>query len=63
MKIKVSIRRKDIFSYIFLLVIAGACISIGIWALREQRFVSGVFGVSLGFLLILIPISMILRKN
>ncbi|MCL2281645.1 MAG: hypothetical protein FWC25_03180 [Dehalococcoidia bacterium] len=60
---KIKMLRKDIFSYIFLLVLATACLAIGIRMLVEHRPASGAFGVTLGMLLILVPVSMMLRKT
>jgi hypothetical protein len=61
--VKIKILRRDIPSYIFLLLIAIACLAIGIRMLVERQVALGAFGIVLGVLLILVPASMIRRKS
>ncbi|MCL1885238.1 MAG: hypothetical protein FWF98_00495 [Dehalococcoidia bacterium] len=60
---KVKILRRDIFSYLFLMLLAGACLAIGVRMLIEHRTALGAFGVALGGLILFVPVSMVLRKR
>jgi len=59
---KIKILRKDMVGYVFFLILAVACLAIGIRMLVENNTASGAFGIALGLLLILVPVSMVLRK-
>ena len=60
---KVKIAQKDIIGYLFLLVLAAVCITIGIQVLFKHHAVSGTFSLVLGVLLIAASASMVLRKE
>ena len=60
---KVRIAQKDIIGYVFLLVVAGACIAVGARVLHNQHITSGTFGVVLGVVLIIAAASMTIRKD
>ncbi|MCL2706798.1 MAG: hypothetical protein FWE97_01330 [Dehalococcoidia bacterium] len=60
---RIRILRKDIPSYVFLLLLATACLAIGIRMLIESRVAAGTFGTTLGLLLALVPVSLALRKK
>ena len=60
---KVKVLQKDIIGYIFLLGLAGVCITIGIRVLAPHPMVSGVFGLALGAAIIVAFFSMIVRKD
>jgi hypothetical protein len=61
--VKIKILRKDVLGYVFFLLLAIACLAIGIRMLAEHRAASGAFGIVLGGLLALVPTSMVLRKT
>jgi uncharacterized MnhB-related membrane protein len=60
---KVKIGQKDIIGYLFLLLLAAACIVIGSRVLHNHHIVSGVFALVLGVVLIGASASMVLRKE
>jgi len=60
---KIKVLRKDIPSYVFLLLLAIACIAIGTRMLVIRQPALGAFGIALGLLLVLVPVSMTLRKS
>jgi hypothetical protein len=60
---KIKIAQKDIIGYVFLLIVAAACIAIGGRVLHNHHPVSGAFSLALGVILIAAAASMTLRKE
>lgn len=60
---KIKIMQKDIIGYLFLLLLAAACIVIGIRVLSNHHVTSGTFSLVLGAILIAACASMVLRKE
>jgi len=60
---RVKIAQKDIFGYLFLLILAAVCIAIGIRVIANHHVTAGTFGVVLGVVLIAASASMVLRKE
>jgi len=59
---KVFFKRKDVFSYLFILLLSITCIIIGITALTNGHMAIGPFSIILGLILLAIGISMLFRK-
>jgi uncharacterized membrane protein YfcA len=59
----IKIRQKDILGYLFLLLLAAACIVVGARVLHNHHVTSGIFGLILGVVLIVACASMVLRKE
>jgi hypothetical protein len=60
---KVKIGQKDIIGYFFLLILAAACIVVGVRVLSNHHVTSGTFSLALGALIIVACASMVLRKE
>ena len=60
---KIKILQKDAIGYLFLLIVAAACITIGVRVLSNHHPVSGIFSLVLGVVLIAATASMALRKE
>ena len=60
---KVKLAQKDIIGYLFLLLLAAACIVVGIKVVSNHHVTSGIFSLLLGVVLIAASVSMILRKE
>ena len=60
---KIKIVQKDILGYLFLLLMAAGCITIGIKVVSNHHPVSGAFSLALGVVLIAATTSMVLRKE
>jgi hypothetical protein len=60
---KIKIAQKDIVGYVFFLIVAAACITIGIMVLRNHHPLSGAFSLALGVGIIAAAASMVLRKD
>lgn len=60
---KVKVAQKDIIGYLFLLILAAACIAVGEKVLSTHHITSGIFSLVLGAVLIVACASMIMRKE
>jgi hypothetical protein len=60
---KIKIVQKDIIGYLFLLLMAAACITIGARVLSNHHPASGIFSLVLGVVLIAATASMSMRKE